>query len=443
MRGRRVAALCAALLTAATVALPVPGGAEPAQAAVAERAEEPVRILVVGDSVTQGSAGDWTWRYRLWRHLTAAGVAVDLVGPRDDLYDNVSGQQGSHAYADPSFDRDHAARWGMQVEVLDVPIADLVTAYEPDVVVEMLGVNDIIFGNRSGDAVAGRVARLVEEARSADPGVALVLAEATQTWWAGVPQLNEALAGVAADVSTPSSPVVLAETSRAYEAGPDTWDGSHPNARGEAKIAAAVADALAALGVGPEAADPVALPPVGPRWAASLTGAAGVGSATLSWSGPAGATSQYVWLRDVTARTPWQRLPYPVEGRTWTAGLLDDGHRYAFRLQPRKGDDEPEGAVYSNVVEVVPGVPPAAPRRLVAKRSRGGVVAAWRPVAGATRYQVEVRGAAGWRTAAFTARTSYVVRGSAAGRPWRIRIRSWDEALAGGATTVRLAPERP
>jgi hypothetical protein len=52
------------------------------------------RIMVVGDSISQGSAGDFTWRYRLDRHLAGAGAAVDFVGPRSDLYDNVGGQQG-------------------------------------------------------------------------------------------------------------------------------------------------------------------------------------------------------------------------------------------------------------------------------------------------------------------------------------------------------------
>lgn len=59
---------------------------EPARRPAAPVPSGPVeRIMVVGDSITQGSSGDYTWRYRLWRHLTDRGVRVDLVGPRDDL----------------------------------------------------------------------------------------------------------------------------------------------------------------------------------------------------------------------------------------------------------------------------------------------------------------------------------------------------------------------
>ena len=146
---------CGAL--AGLIGLSLVAGGVTVPSGAADEPVDPVRILLVGDSVTQGSAGDWTWRYRLWKHFQAAGVAVDFVGPRDDLYDNVSATLGSQAYVDAAFDRDHAARWGMSVDVPDVPIATLVEEYRPDVVVEMLGVNDLVFGGRAPETVANRV----------------------------------------------------------------------------------------------------------------------------------------------------------------------------------------------------------------------------------------------------------------------------------------------
>ena len=44
-----------------------------------------IRIMLVGDSITQGSTGDHTWRYRLWQHLRADRVPVRFAGPRHDL----------------------------------------------------------------------------------------------------------------------------------------------------------------------------------------------------------------------------------------------------------------------------------------------------------------------------------------------------------------------
>jgi hypothetical protein len=40
-----------------------------------------ISIMVVGDSISQGFEGDWTWRYRLWEWFQTEGVAVNFVGP--------------------------------------------------------------------------------------------------------------------------------------------------------------------------------------------------------------------------------------------------------------------------------------------------------------------------------------------------------------------------
>jgi hypothetical protein len=40
-----------------------------------------ISIMVVGDSLTQGFEGDYTWRYRLWEWFSSQRLAVDFVGP--------------------------------------------------------------------------------------------------------------------------------------------------------------------------------------------------------------------------------------------------------------------------------------------------------------------------------------------------------------------------
>ncbi|MCU0295603.1 MAG: hypothetical protein MUD05_06045, partial [Candidatus Nanopelagicales bacterium] len=128
---RRVLAGVAATLVAVT-------GVPDARAA----ADQPTRILLVGDSITEGSVGDWTWRYRLWHHLQATGSAVDFVGPHDGVFDRTTGVHGSPEYADPLFDRDHAAMWGATFASQSTGIQQLITDYQPQVVVAMLGIND-------------------------------------------------------------------------------------------------------------------------------------------------------------------------------------------------------------------------------------------------------------------------------------------------------------
>lgn len=46
-----------------------------------QRRGAPISVMVVGDSITQGREGDWTWRYRLWQWFQGEGVAVNFVGP--------------------------------------------------------------------------------------------------------------------------------------------------------------------------------------------------------------------------------------------------------------------------------------------------------------------------------------------------------------------------
>ena len=390
-RGARTSATSLVVLAAAAaLAAPgVPAAAARTPAPAAIVAPDPVRVLLVGDSVTQGSAGDWTWRYRLWQHLEAAGVAVDFVGPREDLYDNVTDTQGSLDYVEPDFDRDHAARWGQSLEVQDVAIGSLVRTYRPDVVVEMLGVNDLTWGGAAPQVVADRVRGFADDARAESPSVELVLGHAPQTWSTGVEEFNGLLDDLAAELDSPQSPVAAAATDVGFARHTHTWDPAHPNAAGEIRIAAAIADALAGLGVGTPYARPLPVVPLGPRVAPVLGVEPGNARLVLSWSGPPGATGQYVWLRDATSGESWRQLPYIVQGDTWTAEELTNGHRYEVRLQPVKGWWAAADDVRSETVSAVPQVPaPSEPVLARAVAVDHGFRVDWEAVKGATRYRV-------------------------------------------------------
>jgi lysophospholipase L1-like esterase len=332
----------------------------PALALGGDPVPTPTRVVLLGDSVTQGSAGDWTWRYRLWQHLSASGADVDLVGPRDDLLDPDTATFGSQEYVDRHFDRDHAARWAMRLADLQPPVGDLVGRHRPDVVVELLGINDLVGTGASPSEVEDGLSDLVTDSRAVHPGVDVVLGELPQVWFEGVSELNSRLADLAERLDTDSSRVVTAATGQGLVEGVDTYDPAHLSATGEVKVAAAVADALAALGIGSPYPRPLPRVPNGPRRPALLTVQPGDRSAVLSWLSPAGASAEFIWVRDRSTGEPWARLPLPVTDDTWTAGGLVNGHDYEFRLQSAKGTAAAED-VFSNVVGVRPGpqvVPP-------------------------------------------------------------------------------------
>jgi lysophospholipase L1-like esterase len=247
-------------LVAATVAALVATALLPA---VSSRAEEgPARVLIVGDSVTQGRNGDYSWRYFAWQQLQRGGGGVDFVGPHRGTHLDDDTWGGS--YADPGFDQDHAARWGQALwQSLDFPddrspaIGDLVAAYDPDVIVEALGINDLAWAELSAAQMSNQVRRFVAQARAVKADVDVVLGGVPQEWIGDTAAYNDALPALAAELSTDASRVVAAAVPDFVE-GVDTWDFAHPSRVGEERLGASYASAIAALV--PSAAGPIAAP---------------------------------------------------------------------------------------------------------------------------------------------------------------------------------------
>jgi hypothetical protein len=296
------------------------------------------RIMLVGDSVTAGKAGDYTWRYRLWKTLQARGKSVDFVGPRTDLAD------GSTEYADPAFDQDHAARWGAMLTmtgwwVIPYPVdvtQDLVATYAPDIVIEDLGINNLIFAGATPDEVIALVEGFVADVRAANADATVVLGQLTQTWALGgteVDAYNALLSDLASTLDQPDARVLVAPVPADYSIA-DTYDGSHPNAAGEIKIAKQFADVLATLPLPDKPA------PAAPRYAGAATVSAHprLRAVRLDFSVPAGATKQAIWRRNVTRDGRWRLVAY-VGPRAdhYRVGSLRPRHRYAFKLRAYRG----------------------------------------------------------------------------------------------------------
>jgi hypothetical protein len=352
-----------AAVAATALALPTAGHADSA-------APGPTRILIVGDSVTHGSNGDYTWRYFSWKGLHGA----DFVGHRTELADGSS-------YADPDFDQDHSARWGMALlYMLDRPdednprISDLMTRTDPDVVVMDLGFNDIRYYGFD-QWMLDNVTRFVVEARSVNPDVKVVLGDLPQEWVQGIPAYDAALPGLAAQLSTPQSPVVATDVTSDFVRDVDTYDEAHPTTSGQWKIAAAMNVAFAQLGLDagtppgpatppsnppPTTEPPVVTPPAATpsstTAAASAPGATTLrvrparrGWVTLRWALVPSATATRVWFRDKTADGQWTVNYVDIAGGTTKhRQRFIAGHRMLFRVQAVN----PAGASpFSNVVK--------------------------------------------------------------------------------------------
>jgi hypothetical protein len=211
-----------------------------------------LRFMPVGDSQTIGSAGEHTWRYRLWQHLRETyGGPFALVGPRETLYDKATEAPTSYEYADPDFPSAHLAGWGEGWLHMAPLIGEAVRSYRADVLLVSLGLIDLGFYTNA-EQTAENVRAFVAEARAARPRVRIVVlpvipnvrAESDASFAAQVSRFNELLAKAVADLDEPRSPLLLASPPSAYDINHDTYDGTHPNASGEHKIAEAFADAM-------------------------------------------------------------------------------------------------------------------------------------------------------------------------------------------------------
>ncbi|NSC22370.1 hypothetical protein FM076_14720 [Streptomyces albus subsp. chlorinus] len=209
-----------------------------------------MRILFVGDSMTIGAAGDHTWRYRMWQHLTRTlpDGSPHIVGPRTALH------EGSHAYADadfPAHARAHLAGWGEGWLHMARVVRETVAAHRPDTLLVSLGLIDLGFYTDPEQTLAN-VESFWAEARAADPllrGVVLpvipnIRAATDPSFAAACARFNTLLAKALADLSEPRSPLLLASVPPDWSLERDTYDGTHPSAEGEHRMAAAFADAL-------------------------------------------------------------------------------------------------------------------------------------------------------------------------------------------------------
>lgn len=281
----------------------------------------------------------------------------------------------------------------------DVPVDELVATYEPDIVVEMLGFNDLFRLGHTPTHVDRDVEQLVASARSADPDVDVVLADLPQTWFDGVTELNDLLAETATQLDGVDSSVAIAHTAPGFTRSGHTYDGAHPNAQGEVVIAAAVADPLAALGVGAPAERPLPTVPVGPRIASALVGDVARGRVTLTWTRSPGARTTVVQRRDLTEGGSWVEVHQDDD--LWWSATAPVGHVLQFRVLPRKGYWTAQPDVASNPVTLTVPRRPTRPRLAVTVQDGRVAVVAWRGAHRADTYAVELRRAHGhWHTVA-------------------------------------------
>lgn len=204
-----------------------------------------LRIMPLGDSITEGESGHNTYRRVLWQRLRGAGCNVDFVGTK---YGVSSGYRNSPAKSPPNndFDLDHEGHWDYQVNELLPFVASSVAAAQPDIALIHVGTNDVLAG-QSASSIAGEITALINTLRGGKSDVYIVLAKiipaASNT--AGTAALNRQIDGIAARLTSANSPVVVVDQASGYSTA-DNYDGVHPAPSGESKLGNRWADTVLA-----------------------------------------------------------------------------------------------------------------------------------------------------------------------------------------------------
>lgn len=202
----------------------------------------PVRILPAGDSITRGTNGadaDDPWvggyRPRLWRRLADDGLAFDVVG------DRASGPFGTP--------RAHAGHEGWTIEQVHAGLRSWLPRHRPDVVLLMIGTNDVWWGEAPEHAPARLAALLDDVARrapDADVLVAAIPPFADRELGRRAVAYNATVRALVEERRARGRRLRFVDAHAALDPS-DLADGVHPNRRGYEKLADAWYPVLASL----------------------------------------------------------------------------------------------------------------------------------------------------------------------------------------------------
>jgi lysophospholipase L1-like esterase len=186
-----------------------------------------VRVMPLGDSITEGTQVPGGYRIGLWQRLAAAGYRVDFVGTQS----NGPASLGDH---------DHEGHPGWRIDQIDANITGWLTSAAPRTVLLHIGTNDVL-QNYNLAGAPGRLSTLIDHITAAAPAadvfVATIIPLASASQEAAARTFNAAVPGIVQSKVNAGRHVHLVDMHAALTAS-DLTDGIHPTAAGYDKMAA-------------------------------------------------------------------------------------------------------------------------------------------------------------------------------------------------------------
>ncbi len=192
-----------------------------------------VRVMPLGDSITEGTQVPGGSRIGLWQRFTTNRYTVDLVGSQF----NGPSTLGDH---------DHEGHPGWRIDQIDANIVGWLNTFNPRTVLLHIGTNDVLQNFNLGSAPS-RLSTLLDRITNTKPGaevfVAQIIPLANSGQDAAARTFNAAIPGIVQSKVNAGKRVHLVDMHSALTTA-DLIDGVHPTSTGYNKMAAVWYNAL-------------------------------------------------------------------------------------------------------------------------------------------------------------------------------------------------------
>lgn len=281
MKRKVTAALTACALLASALASALSVSAE------TETPEKAVKILPLGDSITDGYWESGSYRKYLDHALEQMGYSdIDFVGPKGS--DSESFQYNGETV---EYDGNYAGYSGYAIQYMTgtetrqgiletIQESDMINVYDPDIVLLQIGTNDIL--SAYNDGITDRLENLINVILSDMTGTVFVttipdidIAEVYDWFWAygdvkwnstqdefisivqnHIDSYNESINALVTKLKSEGKSVEFADINSVVDYTTDLYDGIHPNEQGYEKMGAYWAGVLDSWFKGEEVTQP-------------------------------------------------------------------------------------------------------------------------------------------------------------------------------------------
>ncbi|MCP4007882.1 MAG: cellulose-binding protein [Proteobacteria bacterium] len=247
------------LIMALCIAFTIPLGSTLAQS----QDNGKVKILALGDSITHAEINRASYRYPLWKKLIDAEIEFDFVGSMNTQLSTYSkGTPPQPDYRGQLFDPDHEGHFGWQASDIAYgrnpnnntgsgSLSQWLQTYDFDMALIHLGTNDVFY-RQSNSRITGELKDVIKALRKDNPKAIILLATLIPTtkkeaYRQGVESLNAVIPSLVSQMNTRASPVLLVDQFADFDVQTETYDGIHPNALGEEKMAPRWFEAIIAV----------------------------------------------------------------------------------------------------------------------------------------------------------------------------------------------------